>query len=193
MKRSRSSPTRTVKRAGFQPSRVRKSRVGVDEVAAQEAGLVGDPVALGVEADADDAEEALAVGLADVDPARLAAGEQATASAGIVGDAEYPGEVVAAAAGHYAERGLGPGHRAADGADQAVAADHHGNLACLDRAQRPFDAVLEPARALDPEGDPPRVELLLDLGQQLQRAPVRRVRVDQQSQRHARDLHPLAA
>src|SRR6187402_2982115 len=36
-------------------------RVGVDEVAADEVGLVGEAVAFGVEADADDAEEALAV------------------------------------------------------------------------------------------------------------------------------------
>ncbi len=43
-------------------------------------GFVGEPVAFGVEADADDAEEALAVGLADVDAPALA-GERATATA----------------------------------------------------------------------------------------------------------------
>ncbi len=57
------------------------------------------------------------------------------------------------------------------GADQAVAADHHRDLAGFDRAQRLLDAVLEAPGALDPEDDPARVERLLDPRQQLQRPP----------------------
>ena len=84
---------------------------------------------------------------------------------------------------------LGPRQRAADRADQTVAADHHRQLARLGRAQRPLDPVLEAAGALDPEEDPARVERLLKPRQQLQRAAVRRRRVDQQRQRHALDVH----
>ena len=46
-----------------------------------------------------------------------------------------------------------------------------------------------PARALDPEGDAAGVQLLLQPRQQLQGAPVRRGRVDQQRQRHPFDSH----
>ena len=72
------------------------------------------------------------------------ASRAATACLGVVGDAEHPGEVVAAAAGDDPQRRLGAGHRAADRADQAVAADHHRHLAGFDRPQRLLDAVLEP-------------------------------------------------
>ena len=95
----------------------------------------------------------------------------ATAASGSLGDAEHAGEVVAAAAGEDAERGLGAGHGAADGADQAVAAHHHRQLAGFDRPQRLLGAVLEALGALHPEDDAARVERLLDLRQQLQRLP----------------------
>ena len=96
---------------------------------------------------------------------------------GLVGDAEHPGEVVAAAAGDDPERRLRAGHRAADRADQAVAADiTTGHLADFDRPQRLLDAVLEAAGALDPEDGAARVERLLDPRQQLQRLAARRGR-----------------
>ena len=107
---------------------------------------------------------------------RLCAGEQdVDRLLGVVGDAEHAGEVVAAAAGDDPQRRLGAGHRAADRADQPVAAHHHRDLAGLDRPQRLLDAVLEALGALHAEDDPARVERLLDPRQQLQR-PARRPR-----------------
>ncbi len=51
----------------------------------------------------DDPEEALAVGLADVDPATVAGEDDLDRRFGVVGDAERPGEVVAAPAGDQAD------------------------------------------------------------------------------------------
>ena len=152
-------------------------------------GFVGEPVAFGVEADADDAEEALAVGLADVDPAAVAGEDDLDRRLGVVGDAERPGEVVAAAAGDQADGGLRARQRAADRAHQAVAADHDRDLAQFDRAQGEVDAVLEAARPLDPELDPAGVEGGLDPWQQLQRLPPGRGGIDEQGQGHPGDLH----
>jgi hypothetical protein len=151
--------------------------------------FVGQPVAFGVEADADDAEEALAVGLADVDTAAVAGEDDRDRRLGLVGDAERPGEVVAAAAGDQADRGLRAGQGAADRPHQAIAADHDGDLAQLDRAQRQADAVLEAAGALDPERGSASVEGGLDPGQQLQRLSPRRGGIDEQGQGHPGDLH----
>ncbi len=182
-----------MKRAGFQPSRVRRRRVGVDEVSAQEVGLVGEPVGFGVEADADDAEEALAVGLADVDPAAVAGKQRRHRLLGLAGNPEHPRQVVAAAAGDDPERGLRAGHGAADRAEQPVAGEDDRQLAGFDRPQRLLGAVLEPLGALDPKDDAARVERLLDRRQQLQGLPSGRGRVDQQCQRHPLDVHALAA
>ena len=112
---------------------------------------------------------------------------------GVVGDAEDAGEVVAAPAGDDPERRLGAGHRAADRADQPVAAHHHRHLAGLDRPQRLLDPVLEALGALHAEVDPARVERLLDPRQQLQRLAAGRGGVDQQRQRHSLDFHRFAA
>ncbi len=100
--------------------------------------LVGDPVGVRVEAAAGDAEEAAAVDLADVDLARLAGREQADRRLDLVGDPEHPGEVVAApAAGSAPMRRPGAGERAADLADQPVAADHDRDLAGRGRRRGP--------------------------------------------------------
>ncbi len=115
------------------------------------------------------------------------AARTSTAASGSVGDAEHAGEVVAATAGDDPERRLGAGHRAADGADQAVAAHHDRQLARLDRSQR-----LRRLRArgsfvrCDAEVDAPRVERLLDPRQELQRPAAGRGGVDEQRQRHSR-------
>ena len=54
-----------------------------------------------------------------------------------------------------------------------------------------LDAVGESLRALHPERDAPRIQLVLNSRQQLQSAPVRRSGVHQQRQRHALYLHSL--
>ena len=113
-----------------------------------------------------------------------------TAASGSLGDAEHPGEVVAAATGNDPERRLRSGHRAADRPDQAVAAHHDRHLAGLrSRQQRLLDAVLKAAGALHPELDPARVQRRLHPRQQPQRPAPGRGGVDQQRQRHALDLH----
>ena len=108
---------------------------------------------------------------------------------GLVGDAEHPREVVAAAAGDDPQRRVGAGQRAADRAEQAVAAHHDRHLAGFGGAQRLPTAVLDARGLLDPEDDAPRVELGLDLGQQLQRPAAARGRVDEQGQRLSLDPH----
>jgi hypothetical protein len=135
------------------------------------------------------AEEALAVGLADVDPPALAGEEGCHRPLGLVGDAEHAGEIVAATAGQDPERGVRARDRAADGADQAVAAHHHRHLTEVDGAQRLFDRVLDAASQLDSEGDAALVELVFDLRQQSPGAPAARRRVDQQGQRSVSFLH----
>ena len=112
-----------------------------------------------------------------------------TAASGSVGMPSARAQVVAAAAGDQAQRRLRAGHRAADGADQAVAADHDRHLAELDRAQRQVDAVLEAAGPLDPEGGATGVQRRLDPRQQLQAPASGRGGVDEQGQRHPGDLH----
>ena len=62
---------------------------------------------------------------------------------GLVGDAEHPREVVAAAAGEDPHRRLAARQRAADLADQPVAAHHHRHLAGVGGAQGLLDTVLE--------------------------------------------------
>ena len=118
----------------------------------------------------------------------------ASAASGSVGDAEHPGEVVAAAAGDDPQRRLGARHRAADRADQPVAAHHHRQLAAVDRAQRLLDAVLEALGALrrgsrrGRRRAPPR-----PAAASFSARPPRRVRVDEQGQWHPPGLHAVCS
>src|SRR5213079_539073 len=107
----------------------------------------------------------------------------------VVGDAENAGEVVAAPPGDDPERRLGSGHGAANRTDQAVATADNRYLAGIDRAQRSLYTVLEAVGPLCPKRDSSRIELLLDLRQQLQGAPVSGVRIYQQGQWHSLDGH----
>ncbi len=117
------------------------------------------------------------------------AARTATAPAGSSGMPSTRARSLPRPPGMIAQRRLGARHRPADGAEQAVAAAARPAARRASTAlQRPLDAVLQALGPLDAKGDPPLVQLLLDPGQQLQHAPVRGVRVDQQRQRQSLGL-----
>ena len=176
--------------AGGLPAQQRaQCGICIDEIAAQEVGLVRDSIRFRVEADAGNAEEPLAVGLADVDLTALSRGDDRHRLLWVLGDTEYTGEVVTATAGNDPERRFGAGQGTAYRAHQTIAAHHHGDLTRLDGAKGLFDAVLEAFGALHAEGEASSVESLLGPWQQLQGLPSCRGRIDQQRQWHALDVH----
>ena len=143
---------------------------------ADEPGLVGDPVGVGVEPAAGDAEEAPAVDLADVDRRGSAGGEDGDRGRRTrSGMPSTRARSLPRPPGNDAERRLGPGERAADLADQAVAADDDRGLPGLGGREAPRDAVIEALGDTRSELDPgPRSSRSIS-GQQ-PRAPARRRR-----------------
>jgi len=136
--------------------------VGVDERPSYQLGLVCDPVAFGIEADACDAEEALPVDLADVDQPSVRRRQHPDCPFGLGGDVEHPREVVAAPAGHDSERDVAAGQRPAHGTDQPVATHHHRHLAEVGGALGLIDGVFDAASSLDAKSHMALVELFLD-------------------------------
>jgi hypothetical protein len=143
-------------------------------------GLVRQLIAVGIESAGRDAEEAAVVGFPNVDPPLPARGQDRHRTGRIGGDAENAREIVAAAAGEDSHHAVGLRQCAPDLADEAVAAHHDRNVALLRGLPGLRDPVLEALGANDAIGDRPALELALDLGQQLQRPPAGRMRVDQE-------------
>ena len=118
--------------------------------------------------------------------------EHADCPLGLGGDAEHPRQVVAAPGRDDPQRDVAAGQRAADDADQAIAAHHHRDLAEVGGAQRLVDRVLGAAGLLDPEGDVALVELVLrPAGSSVLERPPPDGRVHQQQQRPIVELHRL--
>ena len=91
------------------PLRQRAQRgVGIDQVAAHEPGAVGDPVGVGIDPAAGDPHEGAPVDLAEVQRAGRPGGQHLAGGAGIQGDAQGPGEVVAPPPGQHAQQALAP-------------------------------------------------------------------------------------
>ena len=109
------------------------------------------------------------------------AASTATASRIPVGIPIAAREVVAAAAGEDPDRRVPAGERAADLADQPVAAHDHGQLPGLVRRQRLLDPVLEAARDHGPEADPRRGQRLFGVREQRLAAPAPRGGIDDQN------------
>ena len=86
--------------------------VDVDQRAEARRRLVGDPVGIGVEAQRRDPDEGRLAGLAEVDGARLAVGDDVARRLRVQRDAGHAREVVAAPAGQHAQHAR-PGPRAA--------------------------------------------------------------------------------
>ena len=156
-------------------------RIRVDEVAADQARLVRDPIRLGVEAAGGDAEEATAVRLADVDlPRRVHRRALATDPEGSFGMPRTrarslprpPGMIPMVASVCARAPPMAP-TRPSPLITTGISPSSAARRASL-------DAVLEALRAHDPIGDLTALELALHLGQELQGPPARGVRVDEQ-------------
>ena len=106
MNRVRSSSTRIVKRAGFQPTRVRNSGVDVDEVAADQLDLVGAAVASESKPTLTMPRKRLPLASPTSIRRLWPARSDLDRLLGLVGDAEHAGEVVAAPAGDDPQRRL---------------------------------------------------------------------------------------
>src|SRR5690606_640218 len=123
---------------------------------AQQAGAVGVPVRQRVDAGVDAAEDHGAVvdggrHLERVDRPGLAREEDPRQLAGVGGQAEGPGEVVAAAGGHQAERGAGAAEGTADAPGDAVPADGEHHPALFPGGAGQFARVGEAAAVLGPQ------------------------------------------
>ena len=77
--------------------------VGVDQVPADEAGLVGDPIGVRVKAAAGDSDEGSTAGFPEVERSHGATCEDLAGGAGVEWDAERAGEVVPPPAGQHSQ------------------------------------------------------------------------------------------
>ena len=166
---------------GLPPADERAQRgVGVHEAALDPLRLVGDPVGVRVEAAARDAQEALAVDLADVDLAQPSGAEHLHGAVDVVRDAEHPGQVVPAPARNHAEARPRPGEHAADLPDEAVAAHHDRHLTRLPGRSRLTAAVLDALGEHAAKLDPASAQRALRCGEQLADTPAAGRGVDEQ-------------